>query len=129
MRSSCFQDGTWIGSLRSAAYRSRVGERAAQYQSLPTAAERAGVQLELLNQEWERATQVVPYFARLRESTPLPSRFASLEEFAALLPPMSGDENELLDSSGHRNEQSRLSCQIRMNNGLSGLRVTVAPED
>jgi phenylacetate-coenzyme A ligase PaaK-like adenylate-forming protein len=65
-----------------------VGERAAQYQSLPTAAERAGVQLELLNQEWERATQVVPYFARLRESTPLPSRFASLEEFAALLPPM-----------------------------------------
>jgi 2Fe-2S ferredoxin len=50
-------------------------------------------------------------------------------EFAALLPPMSEDENALLDGSSHRNERSRLSCQIRMSDDLSGLRVTIAKED
>ena len=49
--------------------------------------------------------------------------------FAAALPPMSEDENDLLDSSSYRNERSRLSCQIRLNDGLSGLRVTIAEED
>jgi 2Fe-2S ferredoxin len=50
-------------------------------------------------------------------------------EFAALLPPMGEDENALLDGSSHRNQYSRLSCQIRMSDELSGLRVTVANED
>jgi 2Fe-2S ferredoxin len=50
-------------------------------------------------------------------------------EFADRLPPMSDDENDLLDSSTHREERSRLSCQIAMSEGLSGLRVTIAPED
>lgn len=50
-------------------------------------------------------------------------------EFAAALPAMSEDESDLLDSSSHRNAQSRLSCQIRMNDSLSGLRVTIAAED
>jgi 2Fe-2S ferredoxin len=49
--------------------------------------------------------------------------------FADLLPPMSEDENELLDSSSHRNERSRLSCQVRLNDALSGLRLTIAEED
>lgn len=49
--------------------------------------------------------------------------------FAALLPPMSEDENELLDSSSHRDERSRLSCQIRVNDSLAGLRLTIAEED
>lgn len=49
--------------------------------------------------------------------------------FAADLPPIGEDESDLLDSSSHRTEASRLSCQIRLNNGLSGLRVTIAPED
>lgn len=44
-------------------------------------------------------------------------------------PAMSEDENDLLDSSSHRGEHSRLSCQIRLNDGVSGLRVTIAPED
>jgi len=39
------------------------------------------------------------------------------------------DENDLLDSSDHRNEQSRLSCQIRVSDALDGLKVTIAPED
>jgi 2Fe-2S ferredoxin len=50
-------------------------------------------------------------------------------QFASLLPPMSHDEDALLDSSRSRNERSRLSCQIRFDDSLSGLRVTVAPED
>jgi 2Fe-2S ferredoxin len=49
--------------------------------------------------------------------------------FAGQMPNMTEDENDLLDSSDHRNEQSRLSCQIRMSDALDGLRVTIAPED
>lgn len=49
--------------------------------------------------------------------------------FAGQLPAMSDDENDLLDSSDHRNETSRLSCQIQMSDALDGLKVTIAPED
>jgi 2Fe-2S ferredoxin len=42
---------------------------------------------------------------------------------------MSEDENDLLESSDHRNESSRLSCQIPFTQDLDGLRVTIAPED
>ena len=45
------------------------------------------------------------------------------------LEPMGEDENDLLDSSDHRNEYSRLSCQIEMSDALDGLKVTIAPED
>jgi 2Fe-2S ferredoxin len=47
----------------------------------------------------------------------------------ARLPPMSADENDLLDSSEHRGDGSRLSCQLRFGAGLDGLGVKVAPED
>jgi 2Fe-2S ferredoxin len=49
--------------------------------------------------------------------------------FADKLPAMSEDENDLLDSSDHRNEFSRLSCQLTMNDALSGLKVTIAEDD
>lgn len=49
--------------------------------------------------------------------------------FAALLPPMSEDESDLLDSSSHRDATSRLSCQVRFTDALDGLRVTIAQED
>ena len=40
------------------------------------------------------------------------------------------DELELLQDSAHfRLGQSRLSCQIRVDGRLDGLRVTLAPED
>lgn len=51
------------------------------------------------------------------------------EEFAARLPEMTEDENDLLDSSDHRQDNSRLSCQIPVSGELEGLRVTIAPED
>jgi len=44
------------------------------------------------------------------------------------LPPMSEQEDALLDSSDSRNERSRLSCQIPVTDDLDGLRLTVAPE-
>ena len=48
---------------------------------------------------------------------------------AGLLPPISEDESDLLDSSEHRDEYSRLSCQIPLTTELDGLRVAIAPED
>ncbi len=49
--------------------------------------------------------------------------------FADRLPPMGEDENDLLDSSDHRDSTSRLSCQIPVSSALDGLIVTIAPED
>ena len=46
--------------------------------------------------------------------------------FENALPPIGEDENDLLDSSGNRDQSSRLSCQIAV---FDGLRVAIAPED
>lgn len=50
-------------------------------------------------------------------------------EFAEMLPPISDDENDLLDGSSFRRAESRLTCQIPFVAVLDGLRVTIAPED
>jgi len=50
-------------------------------------------------------------------------------EFVDRVPAMSEDEDDLLDSSDHRNAESRLSCQIIFDDSLDGLRVTIAQED
>lgn len=49
--------------------------------------------------------------------------------FADKVSPMGEDENDLLDSSDHRDESSRLSCQIAFSDALDGLKVTIAKED
>lgn len=49
--------------------------------------------------------------------------------FTGVLPPMGEDENDLLDSSGHRDDTSRLSCQIPFSDALDGLKVRIAEED
>ncbi len=49
--------------------------------------------------------------------------------FAALVPAISEDENDLLDTSDQRKAESRLSCQINLTDAMEGLRVTIAPED
>ncbi len=51
------------------------------------------------------------------------------EGYADKLPPMSEDENDLLDSSDHRGPMSRLSCQVPVTGALEGMKVTIAPED
>ena len=45
------------------------------------------------------------------------------------LPPMSADEDDLLNSSDHRTACSRLSCQLPVAQVPDGLRVRIAPED
>ena len=49
--------------------------------------------------------------------------------FQDKLPAMSEDEDDLLESSDHREANSRLSCQIPFTADLDGLKVTIAPED
>ncbi|QZD86397.1 2Fe-2S iron-sulfur cluster-binding protein [Qipengyuania psychrotolerans] len=49
--------------------------------------------------------------------------------FKDKLPEMSEDEDDLLESTEHRVETSRLSCQIPFGSELDGLKVTIAPED
>lgn len=51
------------------------------------------------------------------------------QQWLPALPPMGSDEDDLLDSSDHREPVSRLSCQIPFDETLDGLRVTIAPED
>ena len=51
------------------------------------------------------------------------------EGWSDRLPPVSEDEDDLLESSDARLDNSRLSCQIPVTDDLNGLRVTVAPED
>lgn len=46
----------------------------------------------------------------------------------AELPPVSEQEDALLDSSDNRNGRSRLSCQIPVTDSLDGLHLSVAPE-
>ena len=50
-------------------------------------------------------------------------------DYAAKIAPMGEDENDLLDSSDHRNDMSRLSCQIPFTADLDGLKITIAAED
>ncbi len=49
--------------------------------------------------------------------------------FKAKLPEMTEDEDDLLDSSEHRDDNSRLSCQLAVTDELDGMRVTIAQED
>ena len=50
-------------------------------------------------------------------------------DFAGLLPKMSADEDDLLDSTSDRDATSRLSCQIPFTAALDGMRVRIAAED
>lgn len=47
--------------------------------------------------------------------------------YADRLPPLSEDEEALLEGLDHRRAESRLSCQLRIGSDLDGLCVTVAP--
>lgn len=49
--------------------------------------------------------------------------------FIDSFPAPTDDENDLLDSSGHRAPNSRLACQLRLEAVHDGLRLTIAPED
>ncbi|APG62288.1 ferredoxin [Sphingorhabdus lutea] len=50
-------------------------------------------------------------------------------EYADKIPAMQEDEDDLLESTDHRNATSRLSCQIEVSDAIDGMTVTIAPED
>ena len=51
------------------------------------------------------------------------------EAYLDKLPPMSADEDDLLDSTSDRDARSRLSCQVPFGPELDGMVVTIAAED
>ncbi|CAG9271670.1 2Fe-2S ferredoxin [Paraburkholderia unamae] len=51
------------------------------------------------------------------------------ERYAHDLPAPNAEENDLLDCSGHRKPNSRLSCQIAFHDSMDGMRVEIAPEE
>ncbi|TIX49817.1 2Fe-2S iron-sulfur cluster-binding protein [Alteraurantiacibacter aquimixticola] len=50
-------------------------------------------------------------------------------KFLAGLPAMSDDEDDLLDGSDHREESSRLSCQVPLTGEMDGLKLRIAVMD
>jgi len=48
--------------------------------------------------------------------------------FVPVLPVSGAFEDEMLESSAHRQQGSRLACQIKFGDALNGMRVTLAPE-
>ena len=50
-------------------------------------------------------------------------------DWLAKLPPPMSDEGDMLGDLTSRQPNSRLSCQIVLNDSLSGLKVTIAPEE
>ena len=49
------------------------------------------------------------------------------DAFAAKLPALSADEEDLVASSEARQPNSRLACQIAVTDDLDGMKVTIAP--
>ncbi len=50
-------------------------------------------------------------------------------EWFEKLPRRQSDEQELLAELSHFKANSRLSCQVEMTDALSGLKVTIAPDE
>lgn len=51
------------------------------------------------------------------------------EQWVSQLEPALSDERELLAEISQRRDTSRLSCQVTFTQQLSGLRVTIAPDE
>jgi 2Fe-2S ferredoxin len=51
------------------------------------------------------------------------------EDWLERLPEPMSDERELLVELAHHQDNSRLSCQLEFTAALSGLRLTIAPDE
>ena len=51
------------------------------------------------------------------------------DEWLAKVPPPMSDETDMLGDLTTRKPNSRLSCQVQLNDSLSGIKVSVAPEE
>jgi phenylacetate-CoA ligase len=79
---------TLVARLREQRYRAEIRESQALYRHDLDASRRASIQLDLLNETWERNLRYVPRWRALSRSGSIPARFASLEEFASVVEPM-----------------------------------------
>jgi phenylacetate-CoA ligase len=104
---------TLVAKIRARRYAAEVEERARAYRAPPDVAGRNAVQLDLLNATWARSLATVPYFRELRARENLPERFASLEEFAASVPPMTRrtlqESRAALTSTERRPDTTRIT--------------------
>ncbi|ANM29070.1 hypothetical protein ABI59_04870 [Acidobacteria bacterium Mor1] len=83
---------TWVARLRHARMRDRLERHAAGYAAVASADDRRAEQLALLNQEWSRIVQRVPFYRDSAAAGDLPGRFDSLEQFAAAVPPTTRED-------------------------------------
>ncbi|WP_375394641.1 2Fe-2S iron-sulfur cluster-binding protein [uncultured Sphingomonas sp.] len=51
------------------------------------------------------------------------------ERYSAFIPQITEEEDDILENSDHRRPMSRLSCQIPVSDEMSGMQVTIAPEE
>ena len=51
------------------------------------------------------------------------------EGWSEKLSGIASSEDDLLDCSDHRKDNSRLSCQIQLTDEMDGIRLVIAPED
>src|ERR1700761_6938426 len=51
------------------------------------------------------------------------------EEWVGKIPPPMSDETDMLGDLTTRKANSRLSCQVQLTDSLSGIKVSVAPEE
>jgi ferredoxin, 2Fe-2S len=51
------------------------------------------------------------------------------DEWVARIPPPMSDETDMLGDLTTRKPNSRLSCQVMLNDSMSGIKVSVAPEE
>ena len=75
-----------IAKLRAARLERRIAPLMNLYERLSDARDVRSWQLRRLNELWRQISARSPYYARLRSQVPLPTSFASLEEFSSVVP-------------------------------------------
>lgn len=90
---------TLAAKLRSHSLSREVRALAPRYDATPAPAERARIQLELLNRVWAQARRQVPHYRELAQRRGLPECWSNLEEFVASLPTTGRQD---LQSAGSR---------------------------
>jgi phenylacetate-CoA ligase len=113
---------TLAGAIRERRYRNEIERRRREY-AVESAEERRRQQLELLNAEWSRAVRDVSRLERLWREHELPTRFDSLDEFAARVPVTTRDT--LREPGAALASRSRAGDRVRMTGGSTASPVQI----
>ncbi|HVN40828.1 MAG TPA: hypothetical protein VMW19_21910 [Myxococcota bacterium] len=114
---------TLIGRLRARSYREGIEQRAAQYGTGFSDAERAAVQLESLNREWARIVATTEHWGAQVRSTRLPARFASLEEFVRCVPTTS--RQDVQQHGAGMTSREKPADAVRMTGGSTSTPIQI----